>query len=263
MPTTTNYGWTTPADTDLVKDGASAIRTLGTAIDTTVFNNASAAIAKTIVDAKGDLIVATAADTVARLASSGVNGEVLQVDTSTATGLKYGAIAAGANWTLLNSGGTALTGAATITISGISGKDKIMALVSEGSAGASSEIDFRLNADSGNNYSGFGSKTTGKSTWNSDIPNQYANAGISVANFARQSSDAGDVFSGGIYFSGCNSSGLKMWEVAGAGRSYFGQNGIVYIGQGVYTGSSTISSISILSSSGNFDGGTIYIYASA
>jgi hypothetical protein len=35
MPTTTNYGWTTPADTDLVKDGASAIRTLGSSIDTT------------------------------------------------------------------------------------------------------------------------------------------------------------------------------------------------------------------------------------
>jgi hypothetical protein len=35
MATTTNYGWTTPNDTDLVKDGASAIRTLGTSIDTT------------------------------------------------------------------------------------------------------------------------------------------------------------------------------------------------------------------------------------
>lgn len=38
MPTTTNYGWTTPADTDLVKDGASAIRTLGNGVDTTVKN---------------------------------------------------------------------------------------------------------------------------------------------------------------------------------------------------------------------------------
>lgn len=38
MPTTTNYGWTTPADTDLVKDGASAIRTLGSSADTTVKN---------------------------------------------------------------------------------------------------------------------------------------------------------------------------------------------------------------------------------
>lgn len=35
MATTTNYSWTTPDDTDLVKDGASAIRTLGSAIDTT------------------------------------------------------------------------------------------------------------------------------------------------------------------------------------------------------------------------------------
>lgn len=34
MPTTTNFGWTTPADTDLVKDGAAAIRTLGSGIDT-------------------------------------------------------------------------------------------------------------------------------------------------------------------------------------------------------------------------------------
>jgi hypothetical protein len=34
MPTTSNFGWTTPADTDLVKDGAAAIRTLGNGIDT-------------------------------------------------------------------------------------------------------------------------------------------------------------------------------------------------------------------------------------
>lgn len=34
MPTTTNFSWTTPADTDLVKDGALAIRTLGNGIDT-------------------------------------------------------------------------------------------------------------------------------------------------------------------------------------------------------------------------------------
>lgn len=38
MPTTTNYGWTTPADTDLVKDGAAAIRTLGSSVDTTTKN---------------------------------------------------------------------------------------------------------------------------------------------------------------------------------------------------------------------------------
>lgn len=36
MATTTNYGWTTPDDTALVKDGAAAIRTLGSSIDTSL-----------------------------------------------------------------------------------------------------------------------------------------------------------------------------------------------------------------------------------
>jgi hypothetical protein len=119
MPTTTNYGWTTPADTDLVKDGAAAIRTLGSSIDTTVFNNASAGIAKTIVDAKGDLIAATASDTVARLAV-GTNGQVLLADSTAATGLAWGTPASG-SLTLLST--TSLSGATT-TISGISGSYK-------------------------------------------------------------------------------------------------------------------------------------------
>ena len=36
MATTTNFGWTTPDDTDLVKNGASAIRSLGSAIDSSL-----------------------------------------------------------------------------------------------------------------------------------------------------------------------------------------------------------------------------------
>jgi hypothetical protein len=35
MATTTNYSWSTPDDTALVKDGAAAIRTLGSSVDTT------------------------------------------------------------------------------------------------------------------------------------------------------------------------------------------------------------------------------------
>lgn len=120
MPTTSNFGWTTPADTDLVKDGAAAIRTLGNGIDTSFLDlkggTTGQVLSKasntdldftwtnvdplTILDAKGDLISATAADTPARLASSGVNGDVLTVDTSTATGLKWAAPASGTlTWT--------------------------------------------------------------------------------------------------------------------------------------------------------------------
>jgi hypothetical protein len=36
MATTTAFGWETPDDTDLVKDGAAAIRTLGSSIDTSM-----------------------------------------------------------------------------------------------------------------------------------------------------------------------------------------------------------------------------------
>ena len=38
MATTTNFGWTTPDNTGYVKDGALAIRTLGSAIDTSMLD---------------------------------------------------------------------------------------------------------------------------------------------------------------------------------------------------------------------------------
>jgi hypothetical protein len=72
-------------------------------------------IQPTIVDAKGDLIVATAADTVSRLAV-GTNNHVLTADSSTSTGLKWAAPASGGGMTLLSS--TTLSGATT-TISSI------------------------------------------------------------------------------------------------------------------------------------------------
>jgi len=87
MATTTNFGWSTPDDTANVKDGAAAIRSLGTAVDTTV----ATMVPKTIVDAKGDIIAATAADTVARLAV-GANGTVLTAASGQATGLEWAAL---------------------------------------------------------------------------------------------------------------------------------------------------------------------------
>lgn len=110
MANTTNYNWETPDDTDLVKDGAAAIRSLGSAIDSTVYSNATAAIAKSIVDAKGDLIAATAADTVARL-GVGTNGQVLTADSTQSTGLKWATAGAaeGPAFRATKSGSTSIT----------------------------------------------------------------------------------------------------------------------------------------------------------
>lgn len=266
MATTTNYGWSTPDDTALVKDGASAIRSLGSAIDTTVFNNAGAAIAKTIVDAKGDIIAATAADTVSRLAV-GANNTVLTADSSTATGLKWATVAAGANWSLLNTGGTALTGASTITVSGISSADKIMVLVAgASSANASSSMSIRFNADSGSNYSIYGSFLNAADTGPDGVrlANSFNSTSTTSIPFGTMFNDASGTVSGGLTLTGGNASGVKSVIFTGAGAASGGQTSQqTYSGQGIYSGSSTISSVSIISSTGNFDAGTIYVYTSA
>jgi hypothetical protein len=150
MATTTNYSWSTPDDTALVKDGAAAIRSLGTAIDTTVFTNAGAAIAKTIVDAKGDIIAATAADTVARLAV-GTNGQVLTADSTAATGLAYTTISAG-SMTLIST--TTLTGT-SVTISSIPQTYNHLQLVMRDFYPANDGAYFRIriNGDTSSTYS--------------------------------------------------------------------------------------------------------------
>jgi hypothetical protein len=152
MATTTNYSWSTPDDTALVKDGAAAIRSLGTAIDSTVFTNAGAAVTKATVDAKGDLIAGTADNTIARLAV-GANDTVLTADSSTATGLKWSAPAVGGGMTLLST--TTLSGAST-TISSISQSYKNLYIVGRGlNQGGNASYYFRLNGnDTAADYSG-------------------------------------------------------------------------------------------------------------
>jgi hypothetical protein len=108
--TTPNYGWPVPTSSDLVKNGATAIEALGDAADATM----ATMVAKAIVDAKGDLITATAADTPARLAVGATNGMTLQVDSTTATGLKWATPAVSA------SGLTFITGAAFSAVASVS-----------------------------------------------------------------------------------------------------------------------------------------------
>jgi len=148
MPTTTNYGWTTPADTDLVKDGASAIRTLGSSIDTSVkaLNPGTTS---------GDLDYYTSATAKARLAK-GTAGQVLAMN-SGATAPEWITSSSG-GMTLLST--TTLSGATT-TISSISGSYNslvgIVRLFLPATDGANLKV--RLNGVSTANYAMFNYNT--------------------------------------------------------------------------------------------------------
>lgn len=177
MATTTNYGWTTPDDTALVKDGASAIRSLGSSIDSTLKTQIDAQIPDSIIDAKGDLIVGTADNTPARLASSAVNNDVLMVDTSTASGLKWAAPSAGG----LTSIATGTLSSTAVTISSIPSTYVDLYLVIDSPTGSATEnIAFRYNGVTTAAYQQVGFRSSSSAILNDTSQTQHFTSQISL-----------------------------------------------------------------------------------
>jgi hypothetical protein len=270
--TTPNFNFPVPQSTDLVKDGATAIAALGTSVDTQfvdlkggttgqVLSKASNtdldyswvttddanAIQNAIVDAKGDLIAATANDTPARLAV-GANGQTIVANSSASTGLAYSNNAPLGGLPALST--TTLTGASTITVSGISNVSRLAITINEASADAGSYISLRFNGDSGASYGYYGVFNSAGTIASAGLVNS---ASIPVA---RQGNAGGNNINAHLNVEGSFSSGMLQYNL---GSAFNGTGGEAYNWSGFYVGSAQITSISIISSVGNFDNGTLFI----
>lgn len=275
--TTPNFGWSVPTSTDLVKDGATAIETLGDSIDasfvdlkggttgqvlskasgtdldfTWVAQDDSNAIQNAIVDAKGDLIAATAADTPARLAV-GTNGQVLTADSAESTGMKWATPTSTGGMTLINTGGTTLSGSST-TVSSIPSTYKQLYIVIDDFYGA------------GRNYvmMEFNSDTSYLNYFNNGVRGTTSTASAAFG-WRSQEISVNNVYNGDYN----NKITLTMNDYAsttnkvGAYEQLFNtQTGEIAFGNGMfgYLGTSAISSITVYVASNNWSGGKIYVY---
>jgi len=227
MPTTTNFGWTTPADTDLVKDGAAAIRTALGGVDTS------------FVDLKG-----------------GTTNQVLSK--ATATDLDFTWVTPSApstSWTLLNAGGTALTGGgASVRTVSFSAQNSLLVYVTGASCTGAEQMMFRVNTDSGSNYI--------------EIGNRFNLTGVQSSvggtrtdfRFGETASAASTLFAEMYIWGAKGTTEPKGVTLTGGGITGGAAATYSYAYNGLYIGTSAITSVSVVSNSSAFDAGTVYVY---
>ena len=246
MATTTNYGWTTPDDTDLVKDGAAAIRTLGSSVDTTTkaLNPSTTT---------GDIEYRSAtANTNARLAL-GTAGQVLTVN-SGETAPEWASSASG-GMTLINTGGTALTGSTT-TISSIPGTyNELIIYMSDFAITADSNIYLGFNADNtGSNYQQFVNRGTG-ATDNTYVDNTTARMDLTGYGI-----DSGDQNNISVISIPNYASTLR--KIVNVQSGYIQTSGAKAVTNNTthYQTTSAIAALDFVVSGTTWSGGTVYVY---
>lgn len=240
MATTTNYSWTTPDDTALVKDGAAAIRTLGSSVDTTVKNlNPETTL--------GDIAYRSSTANVKTRLGLGTAGQVLQVN-SGATAPEWATISSG-GMTLLST--TTLSGAST-TVSSINQGYKTLLVYVYGITNATANSVTSIEPNDDEFFTGIYTGTTTlyntnadgiTLTWNSDKGLRTSNNNawtLQIENYSGSSLNK-NVLLWGHYVN--ESSATR-------GRILFG----------TFTSATAVSSLKIQNFGGDWTGGTMEIY---
>jgi hypothetical protein len=209
-------------------------------------------IQPTIVDAKGDIITATAADTPARLAV-GANGTVLTAASGQATGLEWATPSAG-GMTLLDT--LTLSGASVTSTTFSSSYKQIIMYVKEAYASGQESLRLRMNANTGSVYSWYYLEGTGSYVYD----RAYNSTSIRIGTI-----------------SSVSTLGLKTYSITTITRP--SDSNVVFvdtkevwgaasgsaIAQGITTAnfnnsSAPITSITLFPNTGTFTAGTAYIY---
>jgi hypothetical protein len=189
----------------------------------------------------------------------GTNGQVLTADSTQGLGLKWATPTAGpTNWTLLNTGGTALTGAASITVSFTAPKQLMVLMIGASSATARSFISLRPNNISTADYS-----VAGFFVQPSNITTSADGFGVysteTAINFGVMSNTASSVVYGACSINLTDQTGWKDYAITCGGDKAGGDGQQLITTQGILEASAAITSITLISSAGNFDAGTVYV----
>ena len=202
----------------------------------------------------GDVIYSSSGSTPDRL-GIGSTGNVLTVAGGVPT---WAAPAAtGKNFTLLNTGGTTLSGSTT-TVSGISGIDQLFISIQSADSNSTSEKwGIRLNGVT-SGYVNVANDLEWGSTY-SAANYQTATATQIYIELGKWSGSSGSLSSGGIMINGCSTSGYKTYLGFGGGRPD-GNDGHKSIVTGNVVNTTAITSVSAYAAGGTFTGGTMFIY---
>jgi len=242
MATTTNYSWTTPDDTALVKDGAAAIRSLGSSIDTTV----KALNPETTL---GDIAYRSSTANVKTRLALGSAGQVLTVN-SGGTAPQWSTLA-GNNKTIALVASGSMPSASSLSLTGITQDYLQLQIFGLQWNSGQSRIQIQVNTNTGSiyrqtsfsNISGGGDQINGLSTQidlnTSGTYNAYGDTWYS------------------LIIQNCATTGYKNYSYLQFSKNTANNYFITGAGQGVIETSVALTSIQVINSNAyNYNAGT-------